>query len=128
MPADDEEDRLGALGARIDAARAARRPQRSPGAEKFTAASLAWRMVTELVTGVLLGAGLGWTLDGLLATKPFLLIVFGLLGFAAGVRTMMRTAAEVERREAAARAAAGTGPDAGSGDKGPASGARTRKG
>jgi ATP synthase protein I len=105
MPADAGEDRLRELEARIEAARAANRPQRTPGADKFTAASLAWRMVTELTAGVMLGAGLGWTLDGLFGSLPVLLIVFGLLGFVAGVRTMMRTAAEVNRREAAARAA-----------------------
>ena len=51
-----------------------------------------WRMVIELVTGMLLGVGLGMALDYLLGSEPIFLIVFSLLGFAAGVKTMMATA------------------------------------
>ncbi|MFN3615842.1 MAG: AtpZ/AtpI family protein [Rubrimonas sp.] len=105
MSAEAQTDRLEAMQARIDALRARRRsernPARSPAAEKFTAASLAWRMVTELVTGVLMGAGIGWGLDAMLGTVPVFLIVFALLGFAAGIRTMMRSAAEVEQKQKA---------------------------
>lgn len=105
MLAEARTDRLEAMQARIDALRARRHldrhPARTPAAEKFTAASVAWRMVTELVTGVLMGAGIGWGLDAMLGTLPVFLIVFTLLGFAAGVRTMMRSAVEVERKEKA---------------------------
>jgi ATP synthase protein I len=66
----------------------------------MSAAALAWRMVTELVIGVLMGAGIGWGIDGVAGTLPLFLLIFGLLGFAAGVRTMMRSAAEVQRRGA----------------------------
>jgi ATP synthase protein I len=54
-------------------------------------------MVTELVAGMLLGLGIGWGLDALFGTAPIFLVVFALLGFAAGVRTMLRTAEEVRR-------------------------------
>jgi ATP synthase protein I len=92
-------DRFAEIDARIKALRDARAPKRSVGAEKFNSASLAWRMVTELVTGVLLGAGIGWGLDSLAGTLPLFLIVFAMLGFAAGVRTMMRSADEVARKD-----------------------------
>ena len=101
MVTDAEKARLEDVQARIDALRAARAPKRNPAADKFTAGALAWRMVTELVVGVLLGAAMGWGLDSLLATKPLMLIVFGLLGFAGGIRTVMRSADEVRRRQAA---------------------------
>ena len=52
-------------------------------------------MVTELVAGLLIGFGIGYGLDVLLGTTPILLVLFTLLGFAAGVRVMMRTAAEL---------------------------------
>jgi ATP synthase protein I len=97
-------DRFAEIDARIKALRDARAPKRTPGAEKFDAASLAWRMVIDLVAGVLLGAGIGWGIDSAAGTKPLFLIVLTLLGFAAGVKTMMRSAGEVgaKGRQAAA--------------------------
>ena len=51
-----------------------------------------FRLSTELVAGVLFGAALGWLLDRWLGISPWGLIVFLLLGFAAGVLNVMRTA------------------------------------
>ena len=51
-----------------------------------------WRMVIELVTGMILGVGLGMALDYISGTEPIFLIVFSLLGFMAGVKTMIATA------------------------------------
>ena len=50
------------------------------------------RLSSELVAGVLVGAGLGWDFDRLLSTSPWGLIIFLLLGFTAGVINVMRTA------------------------------------
>jgi len=41
---------------------------------------------------VVVGAGLGWGIDRLLGVGPWGLIVFLLLGFAAGVLNVMRAA------------------------------------
>jgi ATP synthase protein I len=54
-----------------------------------------FRLSTELVAGVLVGAGLGWLLDWWLGTSPLGMIVFLLLGFAAGVLNVMRAAGVV---------------------------------
>ena len=51
-----------------------------------------WRMVIELVTGMLLGIVLGMAIDYLVGSEPVFLIVFSLLGFIAGVKTMIATA------------------------------------
>ena len=51
-----------------------------------------WRMVIELVTGMLLGVSLGMALDYIIGSEPIFLIVFSLLGFMAGVKTMIATA------------------------------------
>jgi ATP synthase protein I len=51
-----------------------------------------WRMVIELVTGMVLGVSLGMALDYIVGSEPIFLIVFSLLGFMAGVKTMMATA------------------------------------
>ena len=51
-----------------------------------------WRMVIELVTGMVLGISLGIAIDYLFGSQPVFLIVFSLLGFLAGVKTMIATA------------------------------------
>ena len=51
-----------------------------------------WRMIIELVTGMLLGVSLGLGLDYMVGSEPIFLIIFSLLGFMAGVKTMMDTA------------------------------------
>ena len=51
-----------------------------------------WRMIIELVTGMLLGVSLGLGLDYIIGSGPIFLIIFSLLGFMAGVKTMMATA------------------------------------
>ena len=51
-----------------------------------------WRMIIELVTGMLLGVALGLGLDYMIGSEPIFMIIFSLLGFLAGVKTMMATA------------------------------------
>jgi ATP synthase protein I len=70
-------------------------PSESSGAERAaTAAGYArgFRLSSELVAGVLVGAAIGWLLDRLLGISPWGLIVFLLLGFVAGVLNVMRSA------------------------------------
>jgi len=62
-------------------------------------------MVIELVSGLGIGFGIGYGLDVLIGTLPLMLVIFTLLGFAAGVRVMLRTAREVEQERQAAEAA-----------------------
>ena len=59
---------------------------------KASAMAMGLRLSSELVAGVLVGAGLGWGFDRLLSTSPWGLIVFLLLGFVAGVVNVMRAA------------------------------------
>jgi ATP synthase protein I len=49
----------------------------------------------ELVAGVLVGTGIGWLLDRWLGSSPWGMVVFLLLGFAAGVFNVMRAAGVV---------------------------------
>ena len=46
----------------------------------------------ELAVSIGIGFGFGYWLDGKLGTQPWLLIGFGLIGVAAGFRSLIRTA------------------------------------
>jgi ATP synthase protein I len=80
------------LGHARDAAGA---PSDSPDREQAATASgyaKGFRLSSELVAGVVVGAGIGWLIDRWLGVSPWGLIVFVLLGFAAGVLSVMRSA------------------------------------
>ena len=49
------------------------------------------------VIGIIIGVVLGFTLDSFLDTSPIFLIILIFFGFAAGVRTMIKTAKEIDR-------------------------------
>jgi ATP synthase protein I len=69
-----------------------------PGQRPTTDASAmarGFRLSTELVAGVLVGAGIGWLIDRWLGTTPLAMLVFLLLGFVAGVLNVMRAAGVV---------------------------------
>ena len=51
---------------------------------------LAFRLASEFVAGVLVGAALGWGLDRVAGTSPWGLIGLLLLGFCAGVVNVVR--------------------------------------
>jgi ATP synthase protein I len=67
----------------------------------YAQANLAWRMVIELVAGLGIGFGMGYGLDRLFGTMPLFLVIFVLLGLAAGVKTMLSSAKEIEAQMAA---------------------------
>jgi ATP synthase protein I len=96
-----EPAKLEELDRRIRAARGDRTPPRGKQGAKFAATGMAWRMTLELVVAAMVGAAMGWGLDALFGTLPLFLIVFILLGFAAGIRTVMRSAEELGRKQAA---------------------------
>lgn len=102
MPEPDDGARLRALDERLKELRKAKEAPRGSAAS-HRQAELGWRMVIELVSGLLIGFAIGYGLDNLFGTLPVLLVIFTLLGFAAGVRVMLRSAAEFQER--AARAA-----------------------
>lgn len=95
METEPDKRRLEELGARINALKDTQAPK--PEAEEhYSMAQQGWRMVTELVSGLLIGVGLGYGLDVLFGTLPIFLVVFTLLGFFAGVNVMIRTSKEIQ--------------------------------
>lgn len=99
--------RLERLGERLEAHRAAdmveKRRGRSPGFAQ------AIKVASEFVAGVVVGAGIGWGIDKALGTAPWALIVFLLLGFAAGVLNVLRAEGKVAEPGARLREAARNG-------------------
>jgi len=53
----------------------------------------------EFIAAILLGGAIGWGLDWLVGTKPWLLIVFFLLGTVAGVKNVIRVTSPKGRDE-----------------------------
>jgi ATP synthase protein I len=87
--------RLRRLGERLERTGAGRAKDTDPAPRsRADTSGLArgFRLSTEFVAGVLIGALVGWLIDRWLHISPWGLIVFLLLGFAAGVLNVMRAA------------------------------------
>ena len=112
MVSDADRARLAALDKRIAAAKGAQEPVSNPQGDHYSQAQLAWRMVIELVPGLAIGFGIGYGLDWAFGTMPVFLVLFIFAGLAAGVKTMLRSAKEVQEKtvaEAAKRGEDGRG-------------------
>ncbi len=111
-------DRLNDLGKRLDdfQTKHAAGPRRQAPSQS----QIGFRFATELFAGVVGGGGIGWGLDWLCGnfgfhTKPVLMIVFFVLGTAAGIRNVMRAAHEINAEVARGRASDdGNGKETGS--------------
>lgn len=81
------------LDARVREARgrqAGGRQARGQGETGGDGLGLAWRIGLELVSALIVGVGIGYMLDRWLGTKPWLLILFFVLGSAAGLLNVFR--------------------------------------
>jgi ATP synthase protein I len=90
----DIPDRLKELSSRLAAEKSQHAAQENPpkqyqGASDY---SKGYRLISEFVAGVLVGAAVGFGLDKLFGTLPLFLIIFVLVGFAAGILNMSRAA------------------------------------
>lgn len=70
----------------------------SSGKNLGQAIGLGFRVLTEFVGPIIVGALIGWRLDVWLHTAPFLLILWVGFGVAAGFRNVYRLAAPPPRR------------------------------
>src|ERR1700761_3307373 len=99
-------DELRKLGQRLDEAQ--KRRAVKPSGPPLSQLGIAGRFSTELVAALVVGGGLGWGVDWLFGhfghrTQPVFLLVFFVLGAAAGIRNVMRAAQEINAAQAAAR-------------------------
>lgn len=104
MAAEPDPERLRALEAKLAKVKGAAAQPNGTGKD-FSQAEVAWRMVIELTSGIMIGGGIGYGLDYLFGTKPILLVIFILLGFAAGIRTVIGTARDLQERQMRAQEA-----------------------
>jgi ATP synthase protein I len=95
--------RLGSLDQRLSEIRHGRKIETDQsgagsgnGAARASAMALGFRLSSELIAGVVVGALIGWGIDHVLSTKPWGLIVMVLLGFTAGVVNVVRSAGRAQ--------------------------------
>ena len=97
---DPDDRRLAEIEERLRKAREKRDEVRQVEAPN-SKLGIAFRLVTELMAAVIVGGAIGWGLDRILGTGPFLLIVMFMVGVAAGIFTVVRTAQQMNRDQAA---------------------------
>jgi ATP synthase protein I len=96
--------RLDRLSRDLEAEKRERAVDGRPPKSDSASFALAFRLASEFVAGVLVGAALGWGLDRVAGTSPGGLIGLLLLGFCVGVVNVVRAA---DRMSASAKASDG---------------------
>jgi ATP synthase protein I len=96
MSDEDDKKALEELDARLNRAREhAQDPLKQKTAEKSEKGGplgLAFRVSVEIVSAVAVGVAIGWLLDEWLGTRPWLMLVFIVLGGGAGILNVYRMA------------------------------------
>jgi len=95
-PSSDLED----LDRRLEEARNRREDPEKRQDNGGSMLGMAWRLSTELVVAVLVGAGLGFYLDRTFETSPWILMIGLVFGFAAGILSVLRTAGQMDAANA----------------------------
>jgi ATP synthase protein I len=88
------------LAERIARAQAERHADENPRGDaesnrNASAVATGFRLASEFVAAIIVGAGLGYGVDLLFGTTPWGLVILLLLGFAAGVLNVIRATAEM---------------------------------
>ncbi len=101
MPQDKKTDQTSDLGDRLaDMNKRLGRDvqQQSDGSQRRSAKDgygNAFKLSSEFISAILVGAILGYGIDWLVGTTPWAMIVFLLLGFVAGVMNVLRASGEL---------------------------------
>jgi ATP synthase protein I len=105
MTGEDLEARRRRLRQALDAHEARQKAEEEEARGEGTMAGIgaALRLSTEFVSGVVVGGVLGYLVDWWLGITPWGMIVFLLLGFAAGVLNVLRSAGLIQQPQAGKR-------------------------
>lgn len=102
MSGRDKPSPFDSLDKRLKAVRDRRRKSEGKGSPARGGGSsglgVGMRMATEIVASIGVGVAIGLFLDAQLGTKPWLMLLFLLLGTAAAFYNVVRVAKEMERR------------------------------
>jgi len=95
-PKSDLPEDIQGLGQRLEDSRKSEDSRGFAGSrlnpKQGSALSLAFRVSVELVSALAVGLGIGWLLDEWLDTRPWLMLVFLIMGGAAGILNVYRMA------------------------------------
>jgi ATP synthase protein I len=85
--------RASQLGTRIDSVQSEKQAEieeQQDRANRSRGMAYGLRMSSELVAAILVGGFMGYILDSWLGTRPWLFLVFMMLGFSAGILNILR--------------------------------------
>lgn len=101
----NKDESLDELNTRLKAAQARQDGGKRKSAKRQRGGDFgpAVRVGVDLVSGVIVGVLIGLALDHWLDTSPWLMVVFFILGSAAGITNVMRSAHKMEAEAAARR-------------------------
>ena len=99
------ERKLSDLGQRLDKAQSVAATSKTgdkavedaANAARSKAMGLGFSIAAQLVSGVLVGGAIGFFLDRWLGSTPWLMVLFLVFGFAAGIMNVVRTAREMQK-------------------------------
>lgn len=87
------------LDRRIAAAKQARPTRHVASHSEAAGESKGWAVGIEFVGTVLVSTFIGWLIDSWAGSEPWAMIVFLLLGFAAGLRRAMVTSQQIDKTD-----------------------------
>jgi ATP synthase protein I len=95
------ERRLSDLGGRLEKAATPRSGDKAAedaaNAARSKALGMGFSIAAQLVAGVIVGGAIGFFLDRWLGSAPWLMVLFLVFGFAAGLMNVVRTAREMQK-------------------------------
>ncbi len=97
QPDDESQEALDRLQTRLDALTAERTPKRAADASAERSMGEGYRLLGEVIGGVLGGLGLGWLVDTFAHTTPFGMVIGLLLGTAASAYAAVKSAEKIGR-------------------------------
>lgn len=84
------------LGKRLDDVKSRQVAGRPENTARGAAYGQAFKIAAELIAGLVFGGAVGWFLDKQFGTMPVLLVLFVMLGFAAGLLNVIRGAKQAQ--------------------------------